>query len=112
MALFDDLQRVFDNREPEYNDSEEIKEEEKINKIQEQIKIIEQDAENYGDMTVDAIAEYLTNEDGIPDDIILGLKVVINCAVYDHADKHDEMFKLINSAIEWKAKQIVENDNE
>lgn len=107
MALFDDLQRAFDNRSPVYDDSEQIKEEEKQQLIGRKIEIIEQDAENYGDMAVDAIAEYLINEDGIPDDIMWKFKGVIIESIMLPND--NDVNEFINSAIEWKAKQIVNN---
>lgn len=110
MDLFDDLQRAFDNREPQYYDREEYEEQRKQDLINEQIKIIEQDAEYYGDMAVDAIAEYLVNEDGIPDDITLSLKGVIFDSIQYPDDNYINAF--IKAAIEWKAKQIMESENE
>jgi len=69
---------------------------------------IRQDADDYGDMAIDAIAGYLSNEDGIPDDIMLGFKQVIAASVSCPFEKrHDPLVAFINAAIEWQARMGV-----
>lgn len=74
--------------------------------IQEKIKIIGKDIEDYGDMALDAIGEYILNEDGMPDGVAILLKtVLISSQNFDK--RYTPLTTFINEAIAWKAKKIV-----
>ncbi len=74
--------------------------------IEDQIKTIGKDIENYGDIAVDAISEYLANEDGIPDDIMMLFKHIIESS-QNFDKRYTPLTTFINAAIAWKARQIV-----
>ena len=72
---------------------------------------IRYDAACYGDSVVDAISEYLTQENSIPDDIMLGLKQKIDYfANAPFEMRHDPMVRFVYAAIRWKAEQLARED--
>jgi len=65
------------------------------------------DAEDYGDMVIDAIAAYLMQDGSIPDDIMLGFKQIVGTLANAPFEmRHDPMVRFIDAAIRWKAEQL------
>jgi len=93
---------------PEHDDA---REEARRELVDEKEKEIFDDAADFGDRAVDAIVEYLSSEDGVPDNIMLGFKRILsNVVTASFRHQRTPLVAFVYAAIKWKAEQIADEE--